>query len=257
MHKKFLIAFLVALVLIPVVKVRASSTKNSSINNNYAIIIEDDANLLTPIEEQQLRSNMEVLTEFGNVMFKTTNNNKSNIPLKYIQNYYYSKLGNKSGVAFYIDMNKREVCACATGGLDRIITSSKCNTIMDNVYRYATKKQYYECAVQTFSQMNKLLTGEKIAERMKYICNAIISVMISLFISYGFFMIISRNKKATNKELIEECVTSLEHSEIEVVKTGTHREYSPVSDSSSSGGSSGGGRRRWILWKRRKSRILK
>ena len=39
-------------------------------------------------------------------------------------------------------MNKRQICACATGGLDRIITSSKCDTIMDNVYKYAPEGEY-------------------------------------------------------------------------------------------------------------------
>lgn len=237
----------------------AATTEINSTSNNYSIIIEDDANLLTEVEEQQLRTEMGVLTEFGYVMFKTTNTANGTSSLRYIQNYYYSKLGNRSGVAFYIDMNKRQVCACATGGLEKIITSSKCDTIMDNVYRYATRGDYYSCAKETFSQMDRLLNGGRIAESMKYYCNAILSVMISLFISYGFYMIITGNRKVSKKDLIDECEVSLEHSPIEVAKTGTHRVYSPVSDSSSGGsfggGSSGGGRR-WIFWKRRKSRIL-
>ena len=105
--------------------------------------------------------------------------------------------------------------------------------------------------------MNNLLNGEKIAESMKYISNGIIAVMVSLFVSYGLSMLISGNRKATNKELIDECKTFLEHSDIGVAKTGTHSEYSPVSDSSSSGGgSSGGGGRRRLFWKWRKSWIL-
>lgn len=257
MRKKILIIFLITFLLLPIMHVRATNTNKSSINNNYVIVIEDDANLLTEKEEQQLRKQMEVLTEFGNVMFKTTNTVNRNTSLSFIQNYYYSMFGNRSGVAFYIDMNKRQVCACATGGLDRIITSSKCDTIMDNVYTYAKRGNYYECAAKTFSQMNNLLNGEKIAESMKYISNGIIAVMVSLFVSYGLSMLISGNRKATNKELIDECKTFLEHSDIGVAKTGTHSEYSPVSDSSSSGGgSSGGGGRRRLFWKWRKSWIL-
>ena len=236
----------------------AVTTENNSTSNNYSIIIEDDADLLTEIEEQQLRTEIGVLTEFGHVMFKTTNTANGTSSLRYIQNYYYSKLGNRSGVAFYIDMNKRQVCACATGGLDKIISSSKCDTIMDNVYKYATKGDYYSCAKETFSQMDRLLNGGRIAESMKYYCNAILSIMISLFVSYGFYMLITGNRKASQKDLINECTVSLEHSPIEVTKTGTHRVYSPISDSSSSGGggSSGGGRRWRILWKWRKPRIL-
>ena len=258
MHKRILAMLLVICIfLMPITQVNATNTNNNGTNKEYSIIIEDDANLLTAEEEQNLRNQVAPLTEFGYVMFKTTSTLNSTSSLRYIQNYYYSKLGNKSGVAFYIDMDKRQVCACATGGLDRIITSSKCDTIMDNVYTYARKGNYYECAVQTFSQMNNLLNGEKIAESMKYICNGILSIMISLFLGYGFIMMSSKNKKVSNRELINECKTYLEHSEISVAKTGTHSEYSPVSDSSSGGGSSGGGRRRWrLLWKWRKPWLL-
>ena len=259
MRKKIIfIIFIIGILLFPLIKVKASDL-NTNNNAGYTIIIEDDANLLTNAQEQKLRDQLIPLTEFGYVMFKTTNTNDTSTPLRYIQNYYYSKLGNKSGVAFYIDMNKRQICACATGGLDRIITSSKCDTIMDNVYKYASQKNYYECSVQAFLQMNRLLNGEKIAESMKYICNGIVAIMLSLFASYGFIMMISQNKKASKKELIDECEIKFDHSEIDVKRTGTHSVYSPVSDSSSSGGSSGGGgrRRRRLLWKWRKPWLLK
>ena len=256
---KYLLLTLVLLISLQPTFSNAVTTENNITSNNYSIIIEDDADLLTETEEQQLRTQMEVLTEFGHVMFKTTDTANGTSSLRYIQNYYYSKLGNRSGVAFYIDMNKRQVCACATGGLDKIITSSKCDTIMDNVYTYARKGDYYGCAKETFSQMDRLLNGGRIAESMKYYCNAILSIMISLFVSYGFYILISGNRKASQGDLINECTVSLEHSPIEVAKTGSHRVYSPVSDSSSSGGGgsfSGGGRRWRIFWKRRKSWLL-
>lgn len=263
MLKKITTTFVLitALVLLPIEKANATDIESNNLNNKGSIIIEDDADLLTETEEQELKMQVEPLSEFGIVMFKTTNTYNSSTSLRYIQNYYYSKFGNQRGVAFYIDMSARQVCACATGGLDKIITSSKCDTIMDNVYTYARRGDYYGCAKETFMQMNRLLSGGRIAESMKYYCNAILAIMISLFTSYGFFMLISGNNKASKNELIEECAVSLEHSPIEVTKTGTHRVYSPVSDSSSSGGSSGGfsgGGRRWrILWKRRKPRLLK
>lgn len=213
--------------------------------SKYQIIIEDDANILTDSEETELKTIMADLVEFGNVVFKTTSTvNNSSSSLKYIQNYYYSRFNNESGVAFYIDMNQRQLCACATGGLDDIITNGKCDTIMDNVYTYASKGNYYMCASETFTEMNRLLNGQRIAESMKYICNAIVSVMLSLFASYTLFVMISGSKKASQKELIDECEVALKHGPIDVKKTGSHRVYSPQSSGSSSGGSSGGGRRR-------------
>ena len=252
MHRKIaklLLVMATVLMILPITNVNGAQLEEET--NNYQIIIEDDADLLTDSEEKELRTIMQDLAEFGNVVFKTTKTvNNSYSSLKYIQNYYYSKFHNNSGVAFYIDMSQRQLCACATGGLDDIITNAKCNTIMDNVYKYASKGNYYMCASETFSQMNRLLNGQRIAESMKYICNAIVSVMVSLFASYTLFVMISGNKKASQKELIDECEVFLEHGPIDVQKTGSHGVYSPVSDSNSSGGSSssGGGRRRRIFW---------
>lgn len=251
MHKKILLVLNIILsILLLVNPIYATDVglKNTNISNK--IIIEDDADLLTEGEERELSSIMEPLLEFGNVIFKTTKDINNTNSLKYIQNYYYSIWKNNPGVAFYIDMNARELCACATGGLEKYITNGKCDTIMDNVYSYASKQNYYKCASETFLQMNKLLNGEKIAESMKYICNAILSIMVSLFLSYAFFMIHSGNKKASYSEVVKECETSLDYSPINVIKTGTHRVYNPPSDSGGSygGGSySGGGRRAVIV----------
>ena len=106
--------------------------------------------------------------------------------------------------------------------------------------------------------MEKVLNGKKIAESMKYICNAILAIMISILLNYGLVQIFMRNKKASYKEILEECNISFSHTPVIANKTGTRKEYSPVRDSSSSGGgfSSGGGRWRRILWKWRKPWIL-
>ena len=244
MHKKILALYILLTIIsfiIPANKIFATNSEtNTSINNQ--ILIEDEANLLSEKQEEDLRTNMIKLTEFGNVIFKTSNSITNKDPLKYIQNYYYSKFQNSSGVAFYIDMNQRKICACATGGLDKLITSSKCNTITDNVYRYASNNNYYQCASEAFNQMYKLLNGQKIAESMKYICNAILSLMLALFASFGLFKHLTSITKTGQKEILKECSVYLEHTPIIINKVGTHKEYSPVSDSSSGGFSR---RRRW------------
>ena len=254
MRRRFFILILL------IIFISFSLTSNSKgTSQNYQIIIEDDANLLTESQKLELKSEMTALTEFGYVIFKTTNTNTGYYkPLKYIQDFYYSKYGNASGVAFYIDMKSRQICACATGGLDRVITNGKCDSIMDNVYTYASKGNYYKCAQETFSQMNLLLNGEKIAEPMKHICNVFVSIMLSQFAIYGIYSLINKNRKPSHKELIEECEVSFEHTPVSVTKTGQHKVYSPSSSDSSGigGSSSGGGGRRWIFRKWRKPRIL-
>lgn len=247
MHKRLLIILMIVFLLIDIpMKVNAENTDINNRKINYKVIIEDDANLLTEEEEKKLKECMTDLTEYGNVLFKTTNSANGTNSLRFIQNYYYSILNNKSGVAFYIDMYSRQVCACATGGLDSIVTNSKCDTIMDNVYTYAKKRNYYKCAEETFTEIKDLLEGRKIAEKMKYYCNAIVAIMISLFSTYGIFILyttVLNNKKASDIELLAETKVTLDYTPINANKTGSHSVYSPVSDggSSSGGGFSGGG----------------
>ena len=247
MHKKCLLFIVFVLFFItPIYATEPMIDSEASSNGYYQIIIEDDADLLSEGDEIELKSVMEPLTEYGNVLFKTNNLPTSSSSESYLRNYYYSILGNKKGVAFYIDMNRRQVCACASGGLEKIITSGKCDSIMDNVYSYATKGDYFQCANQTYLQMYRLLNGGKIAESMKYICNAILAIMISLFTSYLFCIKLTGNKGASDKELIDECGIILEHTPVIVKKIGTSRIFNPPR--SSSGGSSGGGGRRRFLW---------
>lgn len=232
-----------------------SENNNFTAYNNktsdYQLIIEDDANLLTESEEKSLKEVMGKCTEYGNIIFKSINSNNTTAD-RYAQSYYNGRYGQQSGTLFLIDMDNRKVYIFSNGNNYTKITNEKAETITDNIYKLATKKEYYECAKQAYAQILTVLEGGKIAEPMKYISNAVLAVMISLFINFAIFKLATNNSKASNNEQIKECERSFEHTTPVATKTGSHREYSPVSDSSSSGGSSGGGggrwRRRWRRW---------
>ena len=238
MRKTIMILCIVILVFVPTIAFSNEGTSKGNVNGR--VLVEDDADLLTPEEKEKITDEMKKLSEYGNVVFKSTNQSTSSDSLSYIKNYYYSKFQNDNGIAFYIDMKNRQICMCATGGLDEKITSSKCNIITDNVYMYATVGKYYLCVSNAFSQACDLLEGRKIAESMKYYSNSFLAMMLSLLISYGLFHFLSNNGKTTKSEIIEECIIKLDNRLIGVNKTGTHTVYVGDSDSSS-GGSSGGG----------------
>lgn len=221
MHKKLI--FLLILLLFPL-KTLA-----------YNIVIEDDADLLTNKEEEELYEIMNESIEYGNIVFKTISYNSSSSE-SYARNYYHSLYGTESGTMFLIDMDNRYLFIFSDGKNYSYINSSKANIIADNVYRYATKGEYFKCAYKAFKQINTVLSGGKISEPMKYISNAIISLILALFI--GFIYVI---KSSRIKNTIKNFDTQEEFkvNSVNVKKTGTHRDYSPKS--SNSGGSSGGG----------------
>ena len=185
---------------------------------------------------------MEPLTQFGNIIFKTTDTNNYSAEA-FASNYIISKYGEKTnGSIFLIDMYNRKIAIASRGANADVITNSKSDIITSNVYREATYEKYYSCAKKAFEQMYTILDGGRIAEPMRYFSNITLSLVIAFFI--GFFVILSKSKikNPTDKEILKNCDVKFEVSNVVGVKTGTHRVYDPPSSSgSSSGGFSGGG----------------
>ena len=146
-------------------------------DNGYVVVIEDDADLFTPEEEKELAKVMEDVTQYGNVAVKTITYNEYSAK-KYGNRFFDEIFGKKAdGTILLIDMDNREIVLTSEGSVKKAVPSSYANTIMDNVYSYASNGEYYRCATKTFEQVLTLLNGEKIAQPMKYICNVILAII--------------------------------------------------------------------------------
>ena len=206
----------------------------------YKIIIEDDADLLTDEQEKELLKDMRPLSEYGNIAFKSisTNNTSTN---DFARTYYHDMFGHgvSNGSLFLIDMDNREIYIFSDGNNYKIINNSKAYLITDNIYKMASAGDYYGCASEAYAEMYTLLAGGKIMEPMRHISNGVLAIVISFFTTFLIVLSSSRIKKANNSEIIKNCDVAFNANNIVGTKTGTHRVYSPVSESS--GGSSGGG----------------
>ena len=206
----------------------------------YKIIIEDDADLLTDEQEKELLKDMRPLSEYGNIAFKSisTNNTSTN---DFARTYYHDMFGHgvSNGSLFLIDMDNREIYIFSDGNNYKIINNSKAYLITDNIYKMASAGDYYGCASEAYTAMYTLLAGGKIMEPMRHISNGVLAIVISFFTTFLIVLSSSRIKKANNSEIIKNCDVAFNANNIVGTKTGTHRVYSPVSESS--GGSSGGG----------------
>lgn len=210
--------------------------------NNYQVIIEDDANLLKFDEIKKLKEEMKSLTKYGNVAFKTTYESSYDTAY-YASVYYQDKFSDRSGVVFIIDMRNRYIYIYSDGQVHNIITNDKAELITDNIYKYAQAGDYYKCASVAFEQMNTLLSGGKITEPMRYISNALLAITLAFFTSFIMVLVSASIKKANTKEVIANCNSEMNVTDVTAKKIGTHRRYSPQSSSSGghSGGFSGGG----------------
>lgn len=225
-------------------------------NNIYELLIEDDANLLTIEQKDELKKDMAPLVKYGNIIFKSSDfSNSSTTDLA--RSYYHNRFGTNSGTVFYIDMYNREIYVFSDGYNYEIINTGKALSITDNVYRDASKGDYYKCASKAYAQMFILLSANenenmllrfiaylKFQEPMKIVCNAIFAVLISSFICFLVVFGKYRIKEEKDKEIIDKARHFIKIKNINAHLTGVRKIYNPhTSSSSSSSSSSSGGSR--------------
>ena len=235
----YLIFTFIALFIVSL-SVEALSIDEENSETNYKLLIEDDVNLLTSSEIEDLKEIMYPLTTYGNIAFKTISSNSTTTP-NYASNYYHSKFDNASGTLFLIDMDNRIIYIFSDGANYKIITRAKAELITDNIYRYDNREEYFECAKSAFSQVQTLLEGGKISEPMRYISNILISLTSAFIICFIIVLKKTGIKNASDKEILKNCDILFNVNNVKGTLVGTHRVYSPRSDSSSSSGGGGGG----------------
>lgn len=209
-------------------------------DTGYQVYIEDDAKLLSQEEIENLAQQMQGITAYGNAMFKTIDENYTSTD-NFARAYYRECFGTASGTMFLIDMDNRNIWIRNDGRISKIVTNAYSDTITDNCYRYASKGDYYGCAREAFSQIEALLNGQRIAQPMKYICNAFLAVIFSLLITLGLARLMSRSAVPCRNDLLRAAPHEFWLNNPQATYTHTTKRYDPPSSDSSSGGSSGGG----------------
>lgn len=224
----------------------AEMNRNPVISHNdetgYTIHIDDAADLLSTLEEEELQKAMAPISAHGNVVFVSISENPTYSTERYANSYYEQYFGYSSGTLLIIDMEERYIWIYSKGEIYETVTSSYATTITDNVYSYASRGDYLSCATKAFEQINTLLEGRHIAQPMKYISNALLSIVLALLINYFLAMALSRSRKASNRQILDGIFskTQINNAQTQFVKQ--TKRYSPQSSSSSGSRSSGGSR---------------
>ena len=143
--------------VIPFLQITAEASVYKNSETGWQVIVDDRADLLTDEEESRLASEMEPVTAYGNAAFISCY--ASGSTSSYAKDLYRDLFGSDSGTIFMIDMENRNIWIQSNGAIYRTITKSYANTITDNVYKYASRGDYYGCASNAFSQICTLLEG--------------------------------------------------------------------------------------------------
>ena len=211
--------------------------------DDHQIIIDDEEDLLSADEEKMLKIKMEEVSKYGSVAFVTVS--QYGDTSSYAKKLYRSYFGTSSGFLFLIDMGRRNIWIYSDGAIYRVIDKAYANTITDNVYRYASRGEYYNCAYHVFDQASILLEGGRIAQPMKYISNFLIASVVALLINFLFLTL----QRESDREIMINSVPAMTGSVAFAVlsknrtkqRVSRHVEVSSGGGGGYSGGSSGGG----------------
>lgn len=238
MQKKFLLllALLVfcAAALPPVRLFAAESSKR--------LVVEDGADLLTDEEEARLIEDYSAVTEYMDAAFVTTDHS-SGSTASYAEEYAIRHYGNDPAVIFIIDMEDRELYIYANGSALKTISRADARAITDNIYRSASRGDYYECANRAFSQILAKCSGARLARPVKHATNALIAVLAGILLNY-FLTVASRRPRVERRTKGDVSVSvSRQMATMPGISLALPIVLSSVRHykSSSSGGSGGGG----------------
>lgn len=234
MRKRFKI-FLI--ILLTVSFLSFTFTRNLQADSGYQIYIDDSEDLLSDSEEKLLREEMNKITQYGNVGFISVEQYSDTGA--YAKRLYKELFGSESGILFVVDMGKRNIWIHCNGAIYRVINKPYANTITDNVYRYASRGEYYECAYHVYEQALTLLEGGRISQPMKHISNLLISLVSALLIN--FYVLIFGRKKLRNNSYATTQAAMTSAVGVDVLSRHLVKSRRSRHVESSGGGYSGGG----------------
>lgn len=154
--------------------------------------------------------------------------------------YYMDRFGTDSGTVFVIDMDNRNIWIYSDGAIYKTVTGAYAETVTDNVYRYASNGDYYECAAEVFREIHALLEGRRIAQPMKYISNALLAMILALLANFGLVLWFTRLHKPGADAVLADIHRKFDYSSLHAVHSHQTRIYDPPAAGSGGGGGSGG-----------------
>lgn len=230
---KKIAAFLLILLLIPCFAGAEKLTKTNE-ETGYIAVIDDGAFLLDAAEYSDVMNTMMGITDYCNVgLYTYAGESRAYVGDKAEE--WANRTFTGHCTMFVIDMTTRQIMIASTDDVKKTITQSKGNIIVDNVYTYASDKQYARCAMTAFNQMLRVFNGGTVSGPMKYISNALLAMVVALLLAY---LLISARHEQEVKVSMPEIITATAGVGAVI---GAKKLSRKVHHSSSSGGGSHGG----------------
>lgn len=234
---KKLLAFMLMLALLLPGLAMAETRKQQNEETGFRAVIDDDAGLLDEAEYDGVMATMAPITAYCNVGFYTYGGTSRDYVLDKAKTWAAEEFGT-SCTLFIIDMATRQLAVWSSSDVQKTLTQAKAYTITDNIYSYASRKQYAACAEGAFNQMYRVLKGEKVSGPMRLISNALLAMLAAILLAYLF---ISARMEQEVKVSLPEIATATVGAGAVIAAKKLTRKVKHSSSSGSGGGFHGGG----------------
>ena len=209
-------------------------------DTGYCAVILDYGDYLTDSEAKECLSAMKKITEYCNVLYVSDNGNGNGSKAQnYAEKMLKDEFGSKKSAVCYVAYFDYDYIYAQNEAYDTI-TSAKARSIADNIYELSEEDWSLSCK-EAFVEILATFEGKHIAEPMKYICNSLLALLVSLLVCYFIVDSNSKLKSATTIEMATGAVKNVRPGQLNVTLTDQTRVYSPRSSGSSGGGHGGGG----------------
>jgi uncharacterized protein len=154
------------------------------------LLVVDDARLLSEEEEARLIADYSAITEYMGAAFISTYSSPGTTAY-FAEQCAIKYFRDDPAVLFLIDMDDREIYVYANGKAQETISRADARAITDNIYKSASRGEYFNCADEAFNQIYTKCEGGRLARPVKHITNALIAVLLGILINY-LITVISR-----------------------------------------------------------------
>ena len=210
MRKAIAVLFLAALLTALFVPALAAEEKKlGNVVTGYEAVVSDDAGLLSDSEIRSVLTTMYPITEYANVAFVTydasgTDGRSVLVKAKLFGERHF---GSDPYTVFMIDMKTRRLGIHSSDIIYKtVLTTAKANTITDNVYTYATRREYAECANEAFREILQVMEGRSVNESMKIISNIFLALICAILLTYMLIAGRMRNEQETTMQTMTKVV---------------------------------------------------
>ena len=147
------------------------------------LTVEDQAGLLTEEQVAALQKDYAALADYmdGAVVTVATYQGETS---QAAEQYAIEHYGNDAAVVFMIDMYNRQIYVYSNGDALKTISRADARAITDNIYKEASKGDYYGCICKAMDQILGKCQGQKLARPVKHITNAMIAILLGILINY-------------------------------------------------------------------------